>query len=755
MGDNRLFEVHPWKLRTEELRQEDMRLLESLTSLGNGYMGLRGNFTEGYSGDSVKGTYLAGVWYPDPTRVGWWKNGYPEYSGKIINAVDFASIRIFVDGTAVDLNQVTFEDFSLELDMKKGVLCRSFVYCNPEAEVKIRFSFRRFLSIVTLQAAFHSVEAQVLQGRAKLEFSSLINGEVRNEDSNFGEMFWEPVAYGTKKEMYLTTRTVQNDFGTPRFTVTALMNNKLLLASPVRSFRTGDEWEVAESFSLEMSAGQRCRLEKSVIVVTSRDVAPEDQLTRGKELLDKICERDFAWHFEQHAQAWLKRWERADVIISGDDQAQQGIRFNIFNLFQTYYGHDERLNIGPKGFTGEKYGGATHWDTEAFILPMYLSIAHPSVARQLLLYRYRHLPQAKENAGKLGLKGALYPMVTLDGRECHNEWEITFEEIHRNGAIAYAIYNYTNYTGDSLYLKNYGIEVLVEISRFWASRVHFSEAKQQFMLHGVTGPNEYENNVNNNWYTNFIARWTLRYTLQCLNDLLDGKKQDLAITSEELARWQEIIENMYLPVDEKRGVFIQHDTFLDKELQTVAVLNPQELPLWQNWSWDRILRSCFVKQADVLQGIYMFPEKFTREAMEANFNFYEPMTVHESSLSPSIHSIIAAWLGLEDRAVELYERTARLDLDNYNNDTEDGLHITSMGGSWLCIAHGFAGMRVVEGVLSFSPFCPKNWKGYQFKVLFRGRLLEVAITRSDVSVALLEGEPLTVLVRGEALKLRS
>ncbi len=228
-----------------------------------------------------------------------------------------------------------------------------------------------------------------------------------------------------------------------------------------------------EKYALEMSVGQRCRLEKSVVVVTSRDVAPEDQLARGKELLDKIRDRDFAWHFEQHAQAWLQRWKRADVIISGDDQAQQGIRFNIFNLFQTYYGHDERLNIGPKGFTGEKYGGATHWDTEAFILPMYLSVAHPSVARQLLLYRYRHLPQAKENAGKLGLKGALYPMVTLDGRECHNEWEITFEEIHRNGAIAYAIYNYTNYTGDSLYLKNYGIEVLVEISRFWASRVHF------------------------------------------------------------------------------------------------------------------------------------------------------------------------------------------------------------------------------------------------------------------------------------------
>src|SRR5690606_8232097 len=208
-----------------------------------------------------------------------------------------------------------------------------------------------------------------------------------------------------------------------------------------------------------------------------------------------------------------------DIAIEGDLGAQQGIRFNIFQLYQTYTGEDERLNIGPKGFTGEKYGGATYWDTEAYCLPFYLATADQHVARNLLIYRYKHLEKAIENAQKLGFKdgAALYPMVTMNGEECHNEWEITFEEIHRNGAIAYAIYDYIRYTGDRDYLAEFGLEVLIGIARFWSQRVHWSERRQLFMMHGVTGPNEYENNVNNNWYTNYLAVWCLKYTLQALD----------------------------------------------------------------------------------------------------------------------------------------------------------------------------------------------------------------------------------------------
>lgn len=342
-------------------------------------------------------------------------------------------------------------------------------------------------------------------------------------------------------------------------------------------------------------------------------------------------------------------------------------------------------------------------------------------------------------------------MVTFTGVECHNEWEITFEEIHRNGAIAYAIYNYVNYTGDSDYLKNEGLQVLTEIARFWADRVHYSKRKGKYMIHGVTGPNEYENNVNNNWYTNTIATWVLQYTLE--NYLNYQTETTVEISAEEQASWQDIIEHMYYPFDEELGVFVQHDTFLDKDLMPSSDLSPENLPLNQKWSWDRILRSCFIKQADVLQGIYFFGERFTQAEKERNFLFYEPMTVHESSLSPSIHAVLAAELGMEEKAVEMYQRTARLDLDNYNNDTEDGLHITSMTGSWLAIVQGFAQMKTANEALSFAPFLPQSWTSYAFHVNYRGRLLYVAVDQNEVRLTLVSGDKLSLKLYGNQVSL--
>ena len=301
--------------------------------------------------------------------------------------------------------------------------------------------------------------------------------------------------------------------------------------------------------------------------------------------------------------------------------AQQGIRFNIFHLHQTYTGEDPRLNIGPKGFTGEKYGGSTYWDTEAYCLPFYLSTRDPQIARNLLMYRYHHLEKAQENAARLGLKGALYPMVTMTGEECHNEWEITFEEIHRNGAIAYAIFNYVRYTGDQDYLVQYGLDVLVEICRFWASRVTFQPRKGVYMILGVTGPNEYENNVNNNWYTNRIASWCLEYTLEVLEELGAKIPGHLRPDPKELHMWEDIVQNMYYPLLPDLGVFAQQDGFMDKELLSVDAIPRSELPLNQHWSWDRILRSCFIKQADVLQGLFFFGDRYDLDTKNATSIF--------------------------------------------------------------------------------------------------------------------------------------
>ena len=405
----------------------------------------------------------------------------------------------------------------------------------------------------------------------------------------------------------------------------------------------------------------------------------------------------------------------------------------------------------------EKYGGVTYWDTEAYCLPFYLATAGRAVARELLVYRYNQLDKAIENAAKLGFRdgAALYPMVTVNGEECHNEWEITFEEIHRNGAVAYAIFNYIRYTGDTAYLADCGLEVLLSVARFWAQRITWSGARRKYVMLGVTGPNEYENNVDNNWYTSYIACWSMRYAAESAAWVRENRPADYARIcakrrfdeTAETKRWLEIADGMYFGEDRELGIFLQQDGYLDKEQTLAKDLDPADRPINQRWSWDRILRSCLIKQADVLQGLYFFGDDFDLDTVRRNFRFYEARTVHESSLSPCVHAILAARIGDLDKAYELYLRTVRLDLDDYNREVREGCHVTSMAGSWLSVVEGFGGMRVRDGVLSFDPQLPAAWESLSFKVNFRDRVLTVRITRNAVEVAN-EGAPVELEIRG-------
>ena len=751
----RIFEVSPWTITTHELNPADKRLQESITSLGNEYMGMRGMFEETYTGDSLQGVYIGGVWFPDKTRVGWWKNGYPEYFGKAINALNFVKAEIRIDGDLIDLAKTPFDDFELSLDMKAGILHRSFIVKG------VKISVDRFISVAKKELAdlrwtFVSVDKATHQ----LELTSLIDADVMNEDSNYDEKFWDVLDKEADEESaFIMTRTIANPFGVPQFTVAA--RQRFVSDLPAVG-SVNDDKQVGNVFA-GIVTETPIQIEKRVIVTTSRDYDTNDAVKAATDdLFADIASNTYNDLVIDHTTGWAKRWEKADVQIEGDEEAQQGIRFNLFHLFATYYGNDARLNIGPKGFTGEKYGGATYWDTEAFAIPVYLGVTDPAVVKSLLKYRYQQIEGAYHNAKQQGLAGALYPMVTFDGIESHNEWEITFEEIHRNSTIAYAIYNYTHLTGDRSWLENEGSEVLIGIARFWADRVHYSARNDAYMIHGVTGPNEYENNINNNYYTNWMAKWVLSYALENIDAVAPEFQTKLNVTAEERKHWQEIVDKMYLPEADvtdvngvPRHVFAAHDTFLDKELVPVRDLDPKNLPINQHWSWDRILRSPYIKQSDTLHAMYYFPDAFTEQQKRDNYEFYEPFTVHESSLSPSVHSIIAADLKMADKSVEFYERTARLDLDNYNNDTSDGLHITSMTGAWLSIVQGFAGMRVRDDQLHFEPFLPDKWQGYSFRFLFRGRLLSVAVDQNGSHVELLSGEPLTIDLAGETRTLEA
>ncbi len=740
--------VDPWLITEESLQPQDNRLAESLMSLGNGHMGMRGNFEEEFSGDSLQGTYIAGIYYPDKTRVGWWKIGYPEYFAKVLNAPNFIGIRVNIDGRGVDLAHWQVLSFRRTLDMRRSLLTRTFTVAD---ETGHRFSVEttRFLSRKRREVAAIRYAIRPLDQAADIELTPYLDGDVANEDANYGEKFWELVNQSCTVDVStLTMKTKKTEF----FVTTAMNWSVTGVDNPSITHREHDK-HVENTVSSRVGQGQSLQLTKFVAVTTSRDWAIEELDSAAEKRVREA--KDLGWDMllDEHTNAWERIWADGDVAIMGDAEAQQGVRFNIFQLHQTYTGDDPRLNIGPKGFTGEKYGGSTYWDTEAYCLPFYLSTMDSSIARNLLIYRHNHLEKAIENAAKLGCRGALYPMVTMNGEESHNEWEITFEEIHRNAAISYAIFNYVRYTGDEEYLAEYGYDVLLETSRYWADRAHYQPRKDVYMILGVTGPNEYENNINNNWYTNTMAAWNLRYTLDVRRYLERHHPQRLkdiettrGLTAEERQDWATIKDKMYLPVIEEFGVFAQQDGFMDKEQLTVDDLPAEERPLNQNWSWDRILRSVFIKQADVLQGLFFLNHEFDLETKRRNFEFYEPRTVHESSLSPCVHSILAGELGLESKAYELYLRTARLDLDNYNNDTEDGLHITSMAGSWMSIVYGFGGLRIHDDTLHLQPFLPTAWEGYSFKLVFRGRRLRVSVSRDACHIGHEQGKPLDVSV---------
>ncbi len=748
-----------WSIIEEGFDKENVKSSESLFSLGNGAMGQRANFEEHYSGPTFQGSYIGGVYYPDKTKVGWWKNGYPEYFAKVLNAPNWIGIQVEVNGETLDLHSCTsIKEFRREMNMKEGWYERRFQATMPNGtEVFVKVT--RFLHLELDELGVIRYELTPLNAEAEVRFTPYLDSGITNEDSNWDDKFWNTTQVVSEgNQAFIEAHTMKTHFNTCTY-----MQAQLL--SQPDSGPDGEKKEelwVGHHYAQKVSQGETAVLLKYGGYTVSRNHDSEKLIDAAKSVLKKAGDLGYDQLLEMQKKAWAKIWEMSDITIDGDIKAQQGIRFNIFHLNQTYLGKDSRLNIGPKGFTGEKYGGSTYWDTEAYCIPFYMATKDHKVARNLLQYRYNHLEKAIENAEKLGFSGgaALYPMVTMNGEECHNEWEITFEEIHRNGAIAFAIYNYYRYTGDYSYIPEMGLEVLIAIARFWHQRASYSNAKEQYVILGVTGPNEYENNVNNNWYTNYLARWCIRFTVQQLALVKDGYPDDYKrikgytkLTDSEVESWQEVSENMYLPYDKERKIYLQQDGFLDKELITVSELDRSQRPINQKWSWDRILRSPYIKQADTLQGFYLFENHFELDEIARHYDFYEPFTVHESSLSPCVHSILAAKLDRMSKAYELYLRTSRLDLDDYNKEVEEGLHITSMAGTWMSIVEGFGGMRVVDDKLSFTPRIPKEWNAYSFKVNFRNRILKVTVTKDKTSFELESEKEMSIRLYGKRLVL--
>ncbi len=742
-----------WNIIEDKFHADNLRMSESIFSLGNGRFGQRGNFEEPYSSDSCQGSFVAGIPFLDKTRVAWWKNGFPHYYTRIPNAANWSSIRLRLIDEELDLAQWDVDSFNRRLDMYDGISYRDVKVTSPRGNsLQLHVEHLANMAFPDLCLISYSVTSLNYSGR--LSLLPLLEANLNEQSEQTEERIWNLLSSGVMHDCaYLWTQTRHEDAQVSyAMTYEFYKNRKEANHNPIRIEKGR---QTGFSLGADIRPGDTVTLQKYVVIASSLYYERQELVEKSVRTACEAKSKGWETLVRTHKQAWHDIWEEADAVIEGDPEAQQGIRYNIFQLYQTYRGDDPRLNIGPKGFTGEKYGGNTYWNTELCCVPFFLLSTPRQIVRNLLMYRYNQLPKAIENARKLGFGGgaALFPQVTSNGEECHSEWEVTFEEIHRNNIIVYAIVQHATITGSTDYLLRYGLEVMIAVCRFWSQRTTYSQVRRKYVILGVTGPDEYQNNVDNNWYTNFSCIRCLEMTLEYL-DMAAARhpgeyKRICEATAFDYERetplWRDIIGHMYLPCDEGRGIFVQNDGFMDKELRPADDILPAERPINQHWSWDRILRSCYIKQSDVLLGLYLYYFHFDTGTVRRNFDFYEPMTVHESSLSPHIHAILAARLGETDKAYRLFMRSTRLDLDDYNNEADQGLHITSMPGSWLALVRGFANLQVRADGLGLSPVRPSQWTKYAFRVNFQGRKLRVEVG-TEVRVTMLSGTPLRIRI---------
>ncbi len=742
------FRVDPWKIIEEGFDPARARVSESVFSLANEAMGVRGFFDEGGSADSLRGLYVNGVYSVD--RIGKSYRGIIDHSHFLIPAADWLKTRITLDGEQLDLGTARFRDFRRELDMRAGTLTRSFVWQTASGR-EVKLTFLRFLSMTHGERGYQRVTLEALNFDGEAALSMGLGFDTVHEGRE--HCFWqEPAARRDGARLMIASKAEgsgQQVFAGAAFSL------------PGEPAYFQEEKSVWLSAPVRLRKGQPVSAERRAAVLYTGETG-DALFARGEQALDACAAVSLDDALTAQRAFWENWWRTADILIepAGKEEEaavsaeQQGIRFCVFQLAQTYHGGSMRHNIGAKGLTGEVYNGHAFWDTEACCLPFYL-FTNPAAARDLLYFRYNTLPGARERAAMLDCRGACYPIATQNGEEACPLWQHASLQLQPSTAVAYGIWHYVRVTGDEDFLWRCGAEMLLEIARFLLSRVGRSSLTGRYGFYGVMGPDEFHLMVNNNAYTNYMGSRTLTYAADTLSRMRAEQPEayaalakKTALEEQEPARWREAAEGMYIPMDET-GLIEQHDGYFDLPHTDIDAIPVSDFPLYDHWSYDRIYRTDMIKQPDVLMMLYLYNSSFPGAVKRVNYDFYEPRTIHESSLSPAVHSILAAELDKMDEAVRFFGYATRLDLDNYNRNTREGLHTTSIAMAWANIVYGFAGLRSDGERLAFAPRLPARWKRLDFSVLYRGRVIRVRMEREGSSFRLAEGEPVTVLMNGE------
>ncbi|MDO4273590.1 MAG: glycosyl hydrolase family 65 protein [Eubacteriales bacterium] len=758
-----IYPVQPWDITETAFCQENNYRNETTFALSNGYIGTRGTFEEGYDfsiDEGLEGNFINGFYESEDIRYGEWNFGFPVRSQSLLNLPDGKRTRIYLDDELFDMRTGRTEEYCRVLHMKEGVVERRLTWTSPGGR-KAVVHFERLVSFTHKNVMAQRVEIQPLEGIKQITVQSCLNGNVENHTRKtnplvdygpFGRRIQAVCCEDNEGCLYFQGKTLKSGLsvacGAAHDTHTVCSYS----GSVSEYYAQGDYVFPAES-------GQTIVFDKYIVYTSSLDM-PEEELKEFVHREEEKCiELGYKNLRREQTEYMDDFWKYADVQIQGDDALQQGIRFNLFHIMQSA-GRDGRTGMGAKGLSGEGYEGHYFWDTEMYVLPFFIYTA-PEIARKLLEYRHHTLDKARDRARDLGhMKGALYPWRTINGEEASTYFPLGTAQYHINADIAYAFQLYVNVTGDMDFFRDMAAEVLCETARVWADVGSFARCRgDRYCICAVTGPDEYNAIVDNNFYTNLMARENIRDALNALKRLkeMDIKiwkefVERLQITEEETDYWQRIVDHMYFPYDEERRVYPLDDGFMMRKPWDDSKIPPEKRHLlYENYHPLFVYRQRMSKQADAILGMYLHSNLFTEEELKRNYDFYQEVTLHHSSLSTCIFGILACEIGYYDEAYEYFSQSARMDLDDYHNNFYAGIHAANMAGTWQAIVNGFAGLRTNGGRLELKPYLPEKWDGYSFLLRYQGNVIKTVISKGMAEFSLLEGKGLSIWIQGKEI----
>ncbi len=743
-----LFPVDPWAIETTQFTGEYVQQAETVFALANGYLGLRGSHEEDHPIGEA-GTYLNGFYELRPIIYGETAYGFPQVGQTMLNCPDGKIVKLYVDDEPFDVEKAEMETYSRRLDMRRGVLIRDVVWSMPGGK-RIHIRSTRFVSFANRHLAAMLFEVTPLGNAANITvWSRLVNRQAlpqASSDPRLGHGVEtgaiEPVGrWSDDNRSVFSFKTRRSGLA-----LGCGMDHTIETDSPYTVDSQAGEDFASVEFKIQARADEPVRITKFLAYHYSDVRPPEEMLAQSAWTLDMAMEIGFADLLSAHEQAVADFWERADIVIGGSPESQQIVRWNLFQLMQASACVDG-CGIGARGLTGQAYEGHYFWDTEIYVMA-FLIYSIPRVARGILKHRYDMLDRARGRARELGHRGALFPWRTINGDEASAYYAASTAQYHINADIMYAMRRYVDVTGDTEFLQQYGAEMLVETARLWVDLGFYSDRRDgQFCIDGVTGPDEYTAIVNNNFFTNLMAQENLRYAAETVIALEEQYPKTYAalirktgLTKDEPEQWRAAADAMYLPYDDTRGIHPQDDSFLQKEVWDFENTPADKYPLLLHYHPLNLYRHQVIKQADMLLALFLLGHRFDLGEKKRNFDYYDPLTTHDSSLSVCVQSAIANEIGYADKALEYFDFAVNMDLSDVGGNVHHGAHIASIGGSWMALVQGFGGLRDSNGEIRFRPRPPKAWSFLQFRLQIGDAMLQVRTDPTETRYVLASGD---------------